>query len=195
MNLYLPLGIITFVIWSTFSCWYYVCQINGFCTESEGKEVAVASMQPIESHLNVDESYSEEDTSVEIQSVVEDPYSFAKDSIGVEITKNDILFLLDSDKLVDPETIEGFLDSVKNEVNDLSLTVKLVGHTCNRGSTAHNQHLGNQRALRVKDMIDQKSFNVSKIEVSSNGESSPLNNNTNEKDRTLNRRVELTIKH
>jgi outer membrane protein OmpA-like peptidoglycan-associated protein len=73
------------------------------------------------------------------------------------------------------------------------LRVRLVGHTDNVGSARFNQRLSLERARVIGDYLVEKGIDESRIETEGKGLAEPLNDNKNEEERALNRRVEMTI--
>ncbi|HEY8971668.1 MAG TPA: OmpA family protein [Puia sp.] len=75
-------------------------------------------------------------------------------------------------------------------------TFRLAGHTDNSGSDAHNHRLSLQRARAVRDYLRSQNWPDSLIlSMDGYGSSHPLNDNSTEDKRSLNRRVEIIIQH
>ena len=72
-------------------------------------------------------------------------------------------------------------------------TLKVEGHTCARGTNAHNQRLSQQRAKAVADYLIQQGVSSSRILPVGYGETKPLVSNSSEANRKLNRRVEFEL--
>lgn len=71
--------------------------------------------------------------------------------------------------------------------------VSLEGHTDNIGSDAYNQKLSEKRAAAVKDYLVAHGADGSRIQTSGHGKSNPIADNSTEKGRFQNRRVEVHI--
>lgn len=72
--------------------------------------------------------------------------------------------------------------------------ITITGFTDNTGSTEYNYNLAMQRALRVKEYLISKGVSKDKIECVSAGESRTFKPNTTEKNKRVNRRVEIRFK-
>jgi len=72
-------------------------------------------------------------------------------------------------------------------------TVRIIGHTDNRGSDAYNQKLSKQRAQSVKRFLSHHGVNPRRIKAVGRGEKKPRASNNSEAGRQLNRRVEMLI--
>jgi outer membrane protein OmpA-like peptidoglycan-associated protein len=87
-----------------------------------------------------------------------------------------------------------YLDDLAKALYDNpELQVKLVGHTDNIGSEKFNLKLSQYRAQTMKDYLVRKGVEPSRITTGGKGMKEPLNDNSTEEKRALNRRVELTI--
>ncbi|MCB9226491.1 MAG: OmpA family protein [Chitinophagales bacterium] len=67
----------------------------------------------------------------------------------------------------------------------------LNGYTDNDGSDNYNINLSKERVQSVKNYLIDKGVSKNKIETGFFGEENPVNENLNEKQKTLNRRVEI----
>ena len=88
--------------------------------------------------------------------------------------------------------LETFVKSIKDSpaVTGISIT----GFCDNTGSKAYNDSLSLQRALAVKSFLQENGVNNNLIlSLEGMGEDAPLNQNRNETEKSLNRRVELVI--
>jgi len=87
----------------------------------------------------------------------------------------------------------------KASLDSLSLhrtAIKLIGHTDNSSSDAHNSRLSLQRAHAVQDYLHSKGWPDSLfLNVDGLGSSRPLNDNSTDGERSLNRRVEIIVFH
>jgi len=87
-----------------------------------------------------------------------------------------------------------YLDDLAKALNDnRELQIKLVGHTDNIGNEKFNLKLSQYRAQTMKDYLVSKGVAAARISVEGKGMMEPLNDNSTDAKRALNRRVELTI--
>ena len=73
------------------------------------------------------------------------------------------------------------------------LVVEIGGHTDNSGSKNYNLDLSEQRARSVKRALVQRGLSSERIQTKGYGISVPLNANSSEQERAVNRRTELKI--
>jgi len=73
------------------------------------------------------------------------------------------------------------------------LRLKIVGHTCDRGTHEANVRFGQQRAESAKNYLISKGIAASRVETSTGAELEPLFPNTGEENRRKNRRVQIII--
>ena len=73
------------------------------------------------------------------------------------------------------------------------LKLVLIGHTDNVGSDRYNLRLSHERAESIKQYLVGKGVSNERIRVEGKGMRAPLNNNATEEERSINRRVELSI--
>lgn len=71
--------------------------------------------------------------------------------------------------------------------------LSIEGHTDNTGSVEYNQTLSTKRAQSVQSYLVKQHIQASRLKVTGYGESMPLVSNDTEKNRSLNRRVEVQI--
>jgi type IX secretion system PorP/SprF family membrane protein len=96
---------------------------------------------------------------------------------------------------VNKKTAE-YLDDLALALRDNpELKIQLVGHTDNVGSEKFNMKLSQYRAQKMKEYLVRKGVEPSRISTDGRGMSEPLNDNSTEEKRALNRRVELTIQY
>ena len=69
----------------------------------------------------------------------------------------------------------------------------IAGHTDNTGSEEENLMLGQKRADAVKEYLQDKGIDPSRITTVSYGESQSIADNSTEEGRKINRRVEFVI--
>lgn len=93
-----------------------------------------------------------------------------------------------------PEGLKSRLDSIADIMKKYpDVRVAIVGHTCDIASAATNYKVGLKRAQEVAAYLENKGIAANRIDVSSKGETEPLVPNTSEKNRKINRRVEITV--
>lgn len=97
-------------------------------------------------------------------------------------------------KITVPESLVPHLDSVAAILQQYpNLRVSIVGHTCNIGTQKENQRVGMARAKAVARYLHNKGIADSRMDISTVGESDPALPNTSEHNRSVNRRVVVTI--
>jgi len=69
----------------------------------------------------------------------------------------------------------------------------IEGHTDDSGSTQHNQTLSQNRASAVAQYLIKKGISDSRIKTEGYGATKPNVPNTNDENRSLNRRVEIRL--
>ena len=74
-----------------------------------------------------------------------------------------------------------------------NLTIKVTGHTDNRGSDEYNVALGQRRARAVRDYLVQRGIAASRITLDSRGEEMPVAQGEDESAWSQNRRAEFEI--
>jgi outer membrane protein OmpA-like peptidoglycan-associated protein len=85
------------------------------------------------------------------------------------------------------------IDSVLGKSSLIS--IELNGHCDNKGGIDYNNKLGLDRANAVKNYLIQKGINPALVFCNSFGKSKLVNNNKNDDERALNRRVEMEVKY
>ena len=93
------------------------------------------------------------------------------------------------------------LSTSHDELNELALTlnenpsisIRLEGHTDNVGDANKNFLLSSKRVKVVKNYLVNRGIQESRITVKAFGETKPLNDNSTEELRKLNRRVEVKV--
>ena len=106
------------------------------------------------------------------------------------LSSRTIYFEFDSAKLSD-ETV-AILEAHGNFISaNSSVSVRLEGHTDERGSREYNIALGDRRAQSVRRVLLFQGASVDQIETISYGEEQPAQMGHNEEAWSMNRRVEL----
>jgi outer membrane protein OmpA-like peptidoglycan-associated protein len=103
-----------------------------------------------------------------------------------------LLFELKSAQLLNKEIQQ--LDSLaKWLIEHPSKTILIVGHTDNQGKEEFNTKLSFDRAISVQQYLMNKGIAQQRMSVLGKGPYEPISDNTTEKGRALNRRVEIII--
>lgn len=105
-----------------------------------------------------------------------------------------VLFAVDSTELR-PEAQEA-LDALAQVIADAGMSeFRVVGHTDSTGDDAYNLALSKDRAVAVRDYLSsQPVLGTVKVTAEGRGEAEPIADNTTEKGRAENRRVEIVGK-
>jgi OmpA-OmpF porin, OOP family len=74
-----------------------------------------------------------------------------------------------------------------------SVSIEIAGHTDNVGSDQANNLLSEQRAEAVKNWLIGRGISIDRISIIGYGKKKPVAENTTEKGRALNRRIEMKI--
>jgi outer membrane protein OmpA-like peptidoglycan-associated protein len=77
---------------------------------------------------------------------------------------------------------------------DATMHVRVVGHTDNTGSDAINDPLSRQRAMSVKQYLEDRGIAAARIETEGRGEHEPIADNSTDAGRAKNRRVEIFLR-
>ena len=112
--------------------------------------------------------------------------------VGEQVRLDNIFFELNSFDLKDESVVE-LNKIIKFMASNPFLVIEIGGHTDNSGSKAYNLNLSDDRARSVKDALVQRGIPSDRIQTKGYGISVPLNTNSSEQERALNRRTELKI--
>lgn len=129
-----------------------------------------------------------------------DIYVFDLDSIDApekvdmhRYVMHNINFGFDSAILLEDSYAE--IDSLVAFLNENpSINIEISGYTDNSGTEEHNMTLSLERAAAVMTALLERGISVKRIEATGYGSSRPLVPNDSEKNRELNRRVEVRLK-
>lgn len=109
-----------------------------------------------------------------------------------KVTLNNVLFDLNKSVLKPEGKAE--VDKLVNEMKKYTQDkVAVEGNTCDLGSDAYNQALGQRRADAVKAYMVESGVDAARINAVSKGETAPAVPNTSDENRKLNRRVEMKL--
>jgi len=112
--------------------------------------------------------------------------------VGEQVRLDNIFFELNSSDLKDESVVE-LNKIIKFMATNPFLVIEIGGHTDNSGFKAYNLNLSDNRARSVKDALVQRGIPSDRIQTKGYGMSVPLNTNSSEQERALNRRTELKI--
>ncbi|MEZ4910817.1 MAG: OmpA family protein [Saprospiraceae bacterium] len=104
-----------------------------------------------------------------------------------------IYFPSNSNKKLNSQDVNSYLDDVAARVTKSGETVTLTGHTDSVGPEDSNNALGLSRANIIRDYLVSKGVAKDKIRTTSKGESEPIADNSTDEGRAKNRRTELQI--
>lgn len=96
-----------------------------------------------------------------------------------------------NDEKID-KSYENLLDALALQYKNYGGKILLTGHTDNEGGEG-NEELSCDRANNISLYLQNKGVDANKITINCKGETMPAYDNTNEKGKLLNRRVELKI--
>jgi OOP family OmpA-OmpF porin len=85
------------------------------------------------------------------------------------------------------------LNRVADLLKSKNFSLKLAGHTDNKGSDSYNMGLSKDRAESIKTYLVSQGVNASRVEATGYGETQPIASNKTEAGRQKNRRVEFTL--
>ena len=117
----------------------------------------------------------------------------APDSVDMKrFVMRNINFEFDSAVLSGSSMTE--IDSLVNFLNENpTIKIEISGYTDNFGSDEHNMTLSLERAAAVMTALLERGISVTRLEVMGYGANRPLVPNDSEKNKALNRRVEIRV--
>ncbi len=174
MNINVLLGVVSFVVWSTFSSWLYVNYIKVFDTNPK-KELVV---QPDSKDMSAADSEKSE-------KAIEAP-------IPINLSKT-FNFQINTADMMYPGAVKEFADSLQPLLAGREVLVSITGYTCDLGTEAYNLKLGLKRANYVMTALKASTIEWPALTSTTKGESYPLVPNTSELNRIKNRRVTILI--
>lgn len=120
-------------------------------------------------------------------------YQAEETSRGTLLVINDLLFDTGGVNLI-PESENRLEPLVQYLQGNAKKEIIVEGHTDSMGNASQNKHLSLQRANAVKQYLQSRGINATRIETRGFGEEVPVSSNTTKAGRKLNRRVEIVIK-
>jgi outer membrane protein OmpA-like peptidoglycan-associated protein len=115
-------------------------------------------------------------------------------SLFAQQTNDTSLVFFDYDKAELTQLAERQLQRVLQNYNNNPGNIHLFGHCDSRGSHEYNDKLSEKRTLAVKDWLVANNIPASSITMTRGfGKREPLNDNADEEEMSMNRRVEVII--
>ncbi|TRX55953.1 OmpA family protein [Fulvivirga sp. M361] len=112
--------------------------------------------------------------------------------VGTTVRLNNIFFDFDKTTLKSESFVE--LDKVVEFLtNNSSVEIEIAGHTDSKGSDDYNLNLSQGRAEAVVNYLIQNGVDDYRLEARGYGETVPLETNSTDEGRAVNRRVEFTV--
>ena len=162
----------------------------------EVKDTVVIEDAPIqETLINAEEAVDEQDD-IKIEEKKSDLWIIDIDSLNNLFASKErvVLFELNSSENVISDNQQFVVEIAAKILNEHpNLSLNIVGHTCDIGTTNKNQLIAKQRAEQIRNSLVEKGIENERLSVHSKGESSPVMANTSEKNRAQNRRVVLVF--
>jgi len=198
--------LVAFVSWSVACNWWYLCKIKNLCNEGSApiySSLGLSDASPARPEAMAEPAEVSPDAPEEMEAVNTDDPEVSPDPESpsgpartpIPAREYSVHFDLASSRIDQKNEFEPILSDIKSRVDqDMLDKIILTGHTCDLGNGDFNYRLGLERATAVKRELTGVGVPEGKIEISSGGEGSPLNNNASEIDRIQNRRTEITIK-
>jgi outer membrane protein OmpA-like peptidoglycan-associated protein len=170
----ITIGFLSFLAWSAFSEYIYVCKIRGFCYEPK----------PIEMVGSVIEKIVIEDT-------LTPPLNTGNlSSPGTYL----VYFEFDKSEFKSNPETDNYFDKTRIFLNQNSKArLSITGHTDATGTDNYNENLGFRRAQRMQDFFENKGLPANRLIIESKGENEPADNNNTVSGRANNRRAVITI--
>lgn len=110
----------------------------------------------------------------------------------LDFATQNVRFALDDDQLL-PESLP-ILDEVGRVMMDFpSYSLRIEGHTDDRGDARYNQNLSQARARRCFEYLQSKGVPAGRMQFAGFGENRPIADNRTEAGRLQNRRVEFSL--
>lgn len=123
------------------------------------------------------------------------------DTLRIELNpvrKNTVFILenlyFDTDKSVIKDiSTQSLIDLYQMLRDNPDIRIRITGHTDNVGSSQYNKRLSDGRARAVYDEMVRRGISPSRMTWEGKGESDPIDTNSTEEGRAVNRRVEIKI--
>jgi outer membrane protein OmpA-like peptidoglycan-associated protein len=165
-------GILTFIIWSGASTYWYVYKIKDL------SDVGVVTLTVEASDEKIPALIPEEPTEV----LVKNP--------GIFTLKSEF----DHAGFIEEKTLAPFLEQMTKYMDqNVDSQVMIRGHTDILGSKEYNQILSLKRANGVRYFLKNHGIPEAKMQVQGKGEDDPAADNSTDEGRALNRRITIEI--
>jgi outer membrane protein OmpA-like peptidoglycan-associated protein len=166
-------GFLVFACWASFSTWIYVCKIKAMCGDSEPVVVSV---------LMVNDPYR--------------PDSLLTTSSATPVRPGMVLvyFAYDKSEIPGNSRLPGYSDSSIMYMNyNTEAGLFITGHTDSKGTDDYNMALGYRRAQSIRDYFVNGGIAAEKITIVSKGEEEPIESNSTDEGRAINRRASVSV--
>ncbi len=188
--------ILTFLVWSFGSTYWYVCKIKFLCddtmVETTVNQVDIALM-PTEIIKDTTPTLAIDTSKPPVISQLPDSATTKKISYNKSFN---IKFKYKSTEYINTVDLEKDLKELANfSKSNPNATIKVIGHTDNVGSAPTNIVLGQGRAESVMKSIYTYGATKNKIEASSKGETEPIADNSTPEGQIKNRRVQIIVEN
>jgi len=172
------LGSIAFLVWSSMSTYYYVCNIEGLCMDDQAQ---------------ISELY---DGQTSEKARILEPEKMSEPEVKISSPETFIVHhQYNHQEFIKSARLEEYLTAVKAFIDTSpDARVSIVGNTDDVGPEDYNTELGLKRASYLKEYLVSHGLADSSIAISSDGETSPITSNASKSGRAENRRSEITIK-
>ena len=165
-------GILTFIIWSGASTYWYVYKIKDL------SDTGVAT-------LTIEASDEKK-----IKVIPEEPAEVLIAPPGIFTLKSEF----DRSDFIEEKTLVTFLEQMTKYLDqNVNSQIIISGYTDNLGPKEYNQILSLKRANAVRDLLTNNGIPDSIIQVQAKGEDDPAADNSTDEGRALNRRTTIEI--
>lgn len=119
----------------------------------------------------------------------------ARGKILWQTTLSDDRVKFSFDQATLPDEATSVLDELVQQVKsmDKAVYLEIEGHTDNIGSDEYNRHLGEQRAMAIRNYLADQGIPLHAMQVISYGEEKAVANNSTREGRSQNRRVVIRV--
>lgn len=147
--------------------------------------------KPVEKVLEKEISEEIEETQ-NIEDAKEDEIDLIKKDCDVLLAESFVVNFKSGESTANLSTAQQEkLNKIANCISELGITLTVIGHTDNTGSTATNLRVGQQRADAVKAVLMEKGVTENQITTTTKGETEPVASNTTDEGKEKNRRIEF----
>lgn len=147
--------------------------------------------KPVEKVLEKEISEEIEETQ-NIEDAKEDEIDLIKKDCDVLLAESFVVNFQSGESTANLSTAQQEkLNKIANCISELGITLTVIGHTDNTGSTATNLRVGQQRADAVKAVLIEKGVAENQITTTTKGETEPVASNNTEEGKEKNRRIEF----